>query len=389
MIRTWSRFGLLATAILLLPGCWDRTEVNDLAFILSTALDIEKDGSIRYSVMVPLPGSMGGATGGGGGTAGDKSYYIDSEVGKTYREAQAKLQNRMPRRMFLAHRRTVLIGEQLAKAGVFKVFDATSRSPESRMTTYFIVTKGKAYELLQASPQFERFPSEAIRELAKSKVIIDMNMKDFALALSSPGGDPVAIYMGVRESEKGTKPSKEVEVLGYSQFRGDKMVDTLEGRAAAGLALLKERFVNVSITLHVENTDITVRIFEAHSDVQARLAGNQLQFDINLITKAKLLESTGTQDFTRADQIHLMEARLAEQMKKSVEDTLKQMIDNNCDSVQLGAYVWRAYPNLWTERFKNEWPNGLKTAKFNIKVKSILSETGMIYDNVTKSEDAE
>ncbi len=277
---------------------------------LSTALDIEKDGSIRYSVMVPLPGSMGGATGGGGGTAGDKSYYIDSEVGKTYREAQAKLQNRMPRRMFLAHRRTVLIGEQLAKAGVFKVFDATPRSPESRMTTYFIVTKGKAYELLQASPQFERFPSEAIRELAKSKVIIDMNMKDFALALSSPGGDPVAIYMGVRESEKGTKPSKEVEVLGYSQFRGDKMVDTLEGRAAAGLALLKERFVNVSITLHVENTDITVRIFEAHSDVQARLAGNQLQFDINLITKAKLLESTGTQDFTRADQIHLMERGL-------------------------------------------------------------------------------
>ena len=68
-------------------GCWDRTETNDIAFVLTSSVDLEEDGKYRVAYMLPLPGSMGGASGGGGGTAGGKSYYIDSEVGTTLRDA--------------------------------------------------------------------------------------------------------------------------------------------------------------------------------------------------------------------------------------------------------------------------------------------------------------
>ena len=81
-----------------LTGCWDRTETNDIAFVLTSSVDLEDDGRYRVTYMLPLPGSMGGASGGGGGTAGGKSYYIDSEVGTTIRDAISKLQIRMARR---------------------------------------------------------------------------------------------------------------------------------------------------------------------------------------------------------------------------------------------------------------------------------------------------
>ncbi|TXK73213.1 Ger(x)C family spore germination protein, partial [Paenibacillus sp. N3.4] len=43
----------------LLTGCWDRTETNDIAFVLTSAIDLEDDGRYRISYMLPLPGSMG------------------------------------------------------------------------------------------------------------------------------------------------------------------------------------------------------------------------------------------------------------------------------------------------------------------------------------------
>ncbi|SDE30657.1 spore germination protein KC [Paenibacillus sp. UNCCL117] len=388
-MAAFGRLILTGALLLLLTGCWDRTEINDLAFILSTAIDLEKDGSIRYSVMVPLPGSMGGASGGGGGTAGgDKSYYVDSEIGSTFREAQSKLQKRMARRMVLAHRRTVLVGEAAAREkGVLDIFDATPRSPESRMTTYFIITKGKAYEMLQTTPQFERFPSEAIRELAKSKMVIDMNLKDFALALSMPGGDPIAIHMGVKESEKGLKDSREVEVLGYSQFKRDKLVGTIEGRAAAGLTWLRAGSINIFAVLQMDRDQaINVRVFDTASTIKARLENGQLSFDIKVNTKAKVVESTRYYDFSQTDKINQVEKRLSAYIQESIQETLKRMLEKNTDSAQLGQYVWHAYPREWNEKYAKSWPQALKTAEFHIDVNSNLTETGLIYDNITKSE---
>ncbi|GAB7054294.1 MULTISPECIES: Ger(x)C family spore germination protein [unclassified Paenibacillus] len=381
-----TRLPLLMLILVSLTGCWDRTEINDLAFILTTAVDLEEDGSIRYSVLLPLPGSMGGPTGGGGGTAGNTTYYIDSAVGDTIRSAQAKLQKRMSRRMFLAHRRTLVVGEEYAKKGIREIFDATARTAESRMSTFLIVSKGKAYDLLQANPQFERFPSEAIRELVKARTVMNINIKDIALSLSTIGSDPVVVYVGVKESEKGPKPSKEIEVLGYAQFRKDKMVGIFEGRTALGLALLKNEPVTLKITVPIEkNKLITASIYEPRSKIQPKLAGGKLAYDIYIDSKSKVIESSDYYDLSQINKIKKLEQRIGSYMKSSVEETLKKMANKETDSISLGTRLWIAYPRLWKETYEKAWPQGFKDANFNVHIENTLSETGLIYENVTKA----
>lgn len=385
MRKALARLPLFLLILLSLSGCWDRTEINDLAFILTTAVDLEEDGSIRYSALLPLPGSMGGPSGGGGGTAGDKTYYIDSEVGDTIRSAQSKLQKRMSRRMFLAHRRTLLVGEEYAKKGIRELFDATARTPESRMSTFLIVSKGKAYDLLRANPQFERFPSEAIRELVKTRTVMHLNIKDIALSLSTIGSDPVVAYVGVKESEKGKKPSKELEFIGYSQFRDDKMVGIFEDRTALGLALLKNESVTSNITVPVEEKKlITASIFEARSKIKPKLTGGKLVYDIHIDSKSKVVESTDYYDFSQPKKIKKVEQTIAAYMKSSIEETLKKMVNKKTDSASLGTRLWRAYPRLWKQAYEKNWPQELEDAAFNIYVENTLSETGLIYGNVTK-----
>ncbi|NOU94601.1 Ger(x)C family spore germination protein [Paenibacillus sp. LMG 31456] len=376
---------LLLTLLLPLSGCWDRTEINDVGFVLSTGLDIEKDGQIRYSVLLPLPGQMGGPGGGGGGTSGDKSYYIDSEVGETYRDAQMKLQKRMSRRMYLAHRRTILIGEEMAKRGIRDLFDATPRNPENRMSTYMLVTKGKAFDALAATPRFERFPSEAIRELAKYRTFEDMNMKDIGLGLSSQGGDPVAVYIAIKESEKSEKPSKEIELKGYAQFRGDKMIGTLENETAQGFSWLNNSDTMGNVTLIIaEDHLMTLNVHNTKTKITVNINNGKIEYLIHTKAKATLAEDRSFYDLSQTKKIIEVEHALSAYIKKSIQALIDKSLKTNTDPALLGTYVWRAYPEIWKQSFKKEWPEAMKEARFTIQVESDLTNTGLIYENVTK-----
>jgi spore germination protein KC len=384
--RYFKRTVLTLVMLPLLSGCWDRTEINDMAFVLSSAVDLEEDGQVRFSALVPLPGQMGGASGGGGGTGGEKSYYIDSEVGATLREAQGKLQRRMPRRMFLAHRRTMLIGEDYAKKGIKELFDSIPRNPESRMSAYMIVTKGPGYKMLQSTPKFERFPSEAMREMAKGPYIMNVNMKNVAVALSTPGSDPITAYMVIQDSQKSEKTSKEVDVLGYALFQEDKMVGTLESEAAHGLSWLLNQRVVAPVTLKIgDNQKVSTRIYDASSTVKVRMVGDKPSFDINVQAKAKVTENWSTMDLSQTNQIMKVEEALADYIRSSIEGVIAKSVKLKTDPGQLGAVLFRTYPAIWEKNYAGRWGDKLADAEFNIKVNAILAENGLIHGNVTKS----
>lgn len=386
MIRT-TRWFLLAGSLLLLPGCWDRTEINDVAFVVSSAIDLDEDDKIRITVMVPLPGQMGGATGGGGGTGGEKSYYLDSEAGTTFRDAQTKLQQRMSRRMFFGHRRTLIIGEDLAKKGIRPIFDSSPRNSENRMTTYLITTKGKAYELLQATPKFERFPSEVIRELAKSGSLMDINMKDVGVALNAPGSDPVMVYMDTKDSVKSEKLSKEIEVKGYAQFRGDKMIGTLENSEAQGFSWLRNESIKTTVSLSYnggKHSGIGLRMHEVQTKIKPEIRDRKLRFIINVQAKAVLMEDEKHLDLSQTKNVEKIEKLLNDYMRKSMTKVIEKCKKNNVDSVQFGTYVWRSFPSEWKKTYAKRWPQAMKEVEYDIYVKSTLIETGLIYENVTK-----
>lgn len=193
---------------LVLTGCWDRIEVNDIAIVTTTSFDREEDGRFRVGVQVPLPGQMGGSTGGGGGTSGSKPFYVDSEVGSSLREAVQNLQSRMSRRLFFSHRRVLVIGEGLARSGIRDLFDVSTRIPENRLTTRVVIAKGKGIDLLKAQPQFELYSGEAMREILESYSVFSPNLKDVAHALGQIGADPLLPLIEPATSTSGEKKKR-------------------------------------------------------------------------------------------------------------------------------------------------------------------------------------
>ncbi|MEW9702110.1 Ger(x)C family spore germination protein [Paenibacillus sp. SI8] len=376
---------MFALCTVLLTACWDRTETNDIAFVLSSSVDLEDDGRYRVAYIFPLPGSMGGASGGGGGTSGGKSYYIDSEVGATMREASSKLQLRMSRRLFLSHRRTIVIGEKLAKAGISPLLDVVPRTPESRLTCFLVLTKGKGYDLLNTEPKFERFPAEAIRELTKSRQAMGTSTKDVGLALSF-GSDPIISYIEARESQSDKKPSHEIQLIGYGQFKGDQLVGIYKKQEATGLMWLRNNVKEHTFTFPMKpdesGQDISILVTQGQTEITPDLQGDKLIFNIKLNASGFVREDLSKQDLSKPDNLHQVEIKLAEQVKKSVQATLARMQEEGTDSAQLSLKVWRKYPNAWNNTLKAQWLDLFKEAEFRITAEASISETGLINQNV-------
>ncbi len=81
--------------IILLSGCWDRVEINDLAIITAAAIDATDDNQIELSLQVFIPKALGsgGGQGGGGGGGGGATTLLRSHKGINVSDAMSKLQS--------------------------------------------------------------------------------------------------------------------------------------------------------------------------------------------------------------------------------------------------------------------------------------------------------
>ncbi|MFD2613796.1 Ger(x)C family spore germination protein [Paenibacillus gansuensis] len=370
-------------SMILLTGCWDRREINDVGFVLATAIDLEKNNQYRVSLQVALPGQMGGESGGGGGTGGDKSYYIDSATGKTVGDAMNSLQKRMSRFLTTSHVRVYVIGEDLAKKGVKELFSSLGRGTEYRLNAYMMVAKGKAYDLLGAQPKFERFPAEALRELAKTS---NMTVKDLANSMALEGSDAVMPYMGVEESQKGDKPSKEIALMGYALFDNGHMSGLLQGENLSGFNFMlhkKMGFMTLELakqdSLDVFLTGGTVRILP-------KLSGNNVSFDIRITAAASIVETMSMRDLTLPVNTHAFEKKLSEKLQASITGTLHNLQKSDSDAIGFGEVISRELPGKW-KNISGQWKKDyFQQAAFHVQVDSNITRAGLISENIAKKE---
>ncbi|WP_054637410.1 hypothetical protein [Thalassobacillus sp. C254] len=98
-------------------GCWDRLEVNDMALILATGINVVENGNVEVSAEISLPSPQGSTELMGGDQGGGIGTYIESATGETVADAVSKMQQKVSRELFWGQSDIIVIGEELAKQG--------------------------------------------------------------------------------------------------------------------------------------------------------------------------------------------------------------------------------------------------------------------------------
>jgi Ger(x)C family germination protein len=361
---------LLTASTVLLTSCWDRREINDMAFVIATGFDKGSEGGTYQSfVQIPLISAMGGAgsSGGGGGTSGESPFFVDGAEGRNVRESNMNLQQRMSRNLYFAHRRVVVIGEDLANDGMRDLLNLILIQPQSRLSTFVMMSKGKASDILNTPSRFEKLPGEAIREMAKNSIGVDIN--DVLQELESPGLEPIIPIVEKGKTQIKTETESEIQMNRFAVLKGDKVMFTTNAEESAGVIWIRNEMRDKSITFPYKNEgEISLRIIQGHIRKKMKVVRGRPAFTLNVNTTGILMENEPNVSLEDAQTYHKVIEEFEKVVKKQITALLKHAHSEGSDVAGFGYYLYRNHNRTWDKKWEKDWKERLKDLEVTVNV---------------------
>ncbi|QSB50261.1 Ger(x)C family spore germination protein [Parageobacillus toebii] len=367
--------------LILLSGCWDRTEVNDLALIVGLGIDQTKNGKIRLTVEIVVPRSAGG---GGqmmdGGGAGGGETIIRSGTGVTVADAISNLQEKLSRRVFWGHTKVIVFGEKAAKAGIRQHLDFLSRNPEVRLRSNVLVSEGTAKSVLELVPPIEQSSSEVLRELSESQLLLRVTVKDVLQMLSGDAGATALPMVKIKSPEEG---KKDLQTIAFIQrtaiFKKDKMIGDIDDQLTRGVLWLRNEIKEANITIKPkgEKGNITATLIRAHTELIPKYEKGKWKMIVKATAEDDIILNGTKLDLLNPKYTKMIEKELAKETNKRIRNTLKKVQkEMKADIFGFADTFHRKYPREWN-RVKDRWEEIFPDVEVVVKTKVYVRRPGI------------
>ncbi|WP_017691830.1 Ger(x)C family spore germination protein [Paenibacillus sp. PAMC 26794] len=383
LIRKFRAVLMLLLCTLFIAGCWDRKEINDIAFVIGIAIDKEGE-NYRSSLQIALPGQSGstGSSGGGGGTSGDKSWFMLSNTAKTLRGTTLEGQKALSRKIYYAHRRTMLIGEDLARDGVASMLDLFTRYPLNRFSALPIVTKGAAYAVMDTDAPIEKFPSEMVRELCFLNMRNPRSLKTFTDAILSEGVDPfLPVASRVDNVPKNWNDAKtNIKLDGLAVFKKDKLVGMIDKAPADALILAmgEANAPEVMVKAPRGEGDIFIKLNENNSSLHPSVKNDKVTVTVQLYAKGVVVDNESNYGDLREKEILKLNDAIHKKIKEDIVEGVRLIQRKyHADILGIGRSIHQHLPEEW-DKMKDRWDDIYPDVEVNVIPHVIIENVGVV-----------
>jgi len=367
--------------ILLLSGCWDRTELNDLAMITALAFDKAENNQIQTTVQISIPQSQGGGMMGGGSGSTPKTV-TQSEKGYDVTDALSKLQRKVSRKLFWGQCKVFIFGEEVAKAGIREHFDFLLRHPKTRERAYLFVASGKASEALDLSPPSERSSAEVLRKLTELKIGVRVTVEQFSMMLK---GDSQAAALPLVNilppPPSASNPNQTIPfIFGTAVFKKDKMVGDISEKDTRGVLWLKNEIKEYTITFKNEKGEGLVSLNPVKADVKLlpKIKGDKWVMTVKVKTVGDIVQNATLLNPMNQDLLRILNKAYVKDVTTRIQTALRKVQHElKTDIFNFASEFHRKYPKHW-ERSKDRWDEIFPKVEVNIKVNARILRPGLI-----------
>lgn len=369
---------LIMTLFLLIPltGCWDRTEINDLAFVVATGVDKGPKQQYRFTVQIPLPSSLGGtgSSGGGGGTSGEGPFLVATGTGRNIREGVEDIQARLSRNLYFAHRRVLIIGEDQAKEGIREILNSVFIQPQSRLSTFLTVSKGEAVKMLKAQPRMEQSSAEAIREMAKAGA--NLTVMDVLQNLDRQGKSLIIPMVEPTGTLKKESDGKEILMESFAVFKADKLSFFTSKKESQGILWLLERMKKKSYSFSVlKNKEMTVHINENSVHPNLKIVNGNPEFAVSVRVTGYLLDNEPNLRIEDPATYNKIIDNMEKKIKNDIHSILDHAHTQGIDIYGFGWFLFKRHHQKWEHEWKQNWKSMLPSLKVTVKVDADIQRT--------------
>ncbi|WP_226000342.1 Ger(x)C family spore germination protein [Paenibacillus sp. BJ-4] len=382
---------LIFTMTSLLTGCWNRTELNELAIAVGMGIDKQGD-QFQVSVQVVDPGQVS-AKSGGDGRAPTTLYTAKAE---TIFEAVRKMTKISPRKIYFSHLRICVIGESMATGGMAKALDLLSRDHHFRTDFYLVLSKdASAEDILKILTPLDPIPAN---DLFSSLEISEKNwspsmtvtLDELIAALTSEGTEPVMTGLRIignkeagerKDNVEKIAPPTRLEYSGLAVFKKDKLIGWLNEVESKGYNFITGKVKSsVGFVACPQGGKVISEIIRTQTTVKGRFYRGEPQINIKMRVEANVgevecphLDLTNVSTFYDIEKKE--EEKIEEVMKSAVRKAQKSY---KADIFGFGEAIHRADPKAWNTLKRNWSSEHFADLPVNIKVDFKLRRLGTI-----------
>lgn len=382
---------LIIPLILLLTGCWNYRELNQLAITTGIAIDKEDD---NYKVTIMIANSKKDS--GSDGSITPSAAVYDG-TGQTIYEAFKDTSLSVSKQIYLSHIDVLVLSEEIASNSLIDVIDFLFRYPQTRNNFYLVLAKDKsASDILKVTTPLETFPSQ---NLAKNLEMTDklqgftytVDFTNFVKSTVSEGINPVLPSVTIiGSSEEGNKednvkqnePSTYLKLDMLGLFKGDRFVAWANPDESKGINIINNKIYILGVIIDYQDEKVVTEITEMETSFEVE--NNKVKITID--TEGAIQEINAKVDLYDPKIIDEIKNADIEKIKDYVNKAINLAKDNKTDIFGFGNYVYKNDFKRWQE-IKDIWDDEIfPDLEIEIEVNLKLQAKGTVNDTVEVRE---
>lgn len=393
---------LVALSLLacLLTGCWDRTEVEDLLFPVTVAVDKGERRKYRVTMRVPISAAMrAGVLGGLQGAPAQTAEFIGAEA-DSISQAVYILNASVARRITIRHLRGVVIGEELARDGIGELLAELMRNGEARQTAGIFIARGKAGETLRSSqPTGEVNPGKISEGVLLVEKQLHMAPPTRLHHMTNRGGiigvDPFApiVAINLRATGAGGGASGDtaiagqldrsgespVEIAGTALFRDTRLVGFLSVDQTQALLALRGEMGKAYITIPNPirpGESLMIRFHQENlPQFHTWFERGKPRVTVRLIFEGEVL--SGTKNYRNDAIRRRVEAAARTYMEVRIQQVLQRTAEWGVDPMGFGL-LFRTKFLTWEEWVQYDWHRRVPELKVQVQADMRIRRFGLV-----------
>lgn len=415
--------------ILLLNGCWNRRELDQISIVIGLGVDKarqtenaaasagadgggrEGTGPLEVTAQIVLPSGIRSSGSGQGGTAGGQAAFWNlkntaSSVFVALRE-DTHVSNK---KLYLAHTEVAVFGRSIAEEGIADYLDYFMRDPELRPGILLFVAEDRADDILDLDVKTEKLPAMNLKKLATDQKNTSQSLLvrliDFAQKLNSEYTAPVAPLVRIKPESTGSigsgggiltgngggsgesrrEETSDVSVSGLAVFHRDVMVGTLDPTETRGLLWATGEVKYSLLTVPAAGGKATVEIFRAKGSMKPEIRENgSVSMQIKVTGEATLGSSLTTENLAKPEKLEQLQGEVSKLVEQEIRTTFQKAKEMHADIFGFNETISGRHPKQW-EKMKDNWEQVFQEMELKISVDIKIRDAGGLSRELSRQE---
>lgn len=312
----------LILILILLTGCYNYHELNDLAIVKGVSIDIkDNEYVLNYAI------------------CNDEIKSLEGK-GKSLSEAIDNINLMSNKKLYIGHMLVYIISEDVARKGVSNITDFFFRKSVSKKTFQIIISKKiDAKDILNKMIEQKNI-DEFVKNISseESPYIINTTFLSFLKKENDQGIEPIINGITIVDNR--------LKIDSIAIFKDDKLIKWSNNKEIVMLLnqSKKAQVIVDNIAFSISDIEIT-NSFEI---------GNKINFKFKIIGKTKIDELNSNYDLKKESDIKILEELLINNLKSSFDKTINEIKKDNIDSIGIGNFIYQNDYNNWL-KVKNNY----------------------------------